>query len=136
MTHIIVTLRGSRVVSSSVLTQEMYNRAIIGCPFSIFFRILLKRHMLLTDTKLLKGIDVGHKSKTEKRPPIISGFVYIGLGLFLLWADVGTLEDTWPVLIIVIGIALIAGAMFKGKRKAGVNDSPPPPPSPTETINP
>jgi hypothetical protein len=75
-----------------------------------------------------------HEEKEGKQGrPIVSGFIYLGLGLFLLLVGTRSLEDTWPILIIIVGIALIVGAMFKGKRHS--KDTPSPPPSPTASLN-
>lgn len=72
------------------------------------------------------------KPKTQKRRPIVSGFIYLGIGIFLLLADMQSLEYTWPAVIIIVGVALIIGAMFKSKKQ--VNDTPPPPPT-TASMN-
>ena len=75
---------------------------------------------------------MGQKEGLQRRPPIVSGFIYLGLGLFLLWVDLQDFQDTWPILIIVVGIALMIGAMLKGKRSS--DDTAPPPP-PTSSID-
>lgn len=63
----------------------------------------------------------------EKRRPIISGVLLIGLGLFLLLTshDILDPEQAWPLLIMVVGGAFIATAVTK-KSPSGEQQSPPP----------
>lgn len=54
--------------------------------------------------------------KVKKRRPIISGIIYLCLGLFLLGQSsdlVPSFERSWPIFIIIVGIAWIAGALLK-----------------------
>ena len=67
-------------------------------------------------------------TKKEKRRPIVSGMILLGLGLFLQFADMAVLAYTWPVFIIIVGAALIFGAMFR--KNSPTNGTPPPPPNP------
>jgi hypothetical protein len=56
------------------------------------------------------------KTKCEKRRPIISGVIWLGLGLFLLARQaelVPSISQSWPVILVIIGIAIICGAFFR-----------------------
>ena len=58
------------------------------------------------------------QQKPPRKRPIISGFVWLGLGLFLLGITTESLpplQDSWPILIIIIGLALILGTVFRKK---------------------
>ena len=61
--------------------------------------------------------DVKYKQRRKKRP-IISGIILLGVGLFLLTQTTDLLppiEYSWPVFIIIVGLALIFGAFFRRK---------------------
>jgi len=61
--------------------------------------------------------DTKKKARKEKRP-IISGIIYLGIGLFLLTQTTNLLppiEHSWPIFIIIVGLALILGSLFKRK---------------------
>ena len=54
----------------------------------------------------------------KKKRPIISGIVFLGIGLFLLTQTTNLLppiEHSWPIFIIIVGLALILGSLFKRK---------------------
>ena len=64
--------------------------------------------------------DYGMSEKTKRvryrRRPIISGVIWLGLGLYLLALHEGLvpgIEDSWPVIIVIVGIAIIFGAFFR-----------------------
>ncbi|MBI5265977.1 MAG: hypothetical protein HY851_01980 [candidate division Zixibacteria bacterium] len=53
--------------------------------------------------------------KTERRP-LVSGIIWLGLGIFLLmlfneW--IPSIEMTWPVVLIIIGGALITRGLAR-----------------------
>jgi uncharacterized membrane protein HdeD (DUF308 family) len=77
--------------------------------------------------RALKGTELGRKNKTGRRRPIVSGFVLLGLGLLLLFDSLDALEYTWPILLILVGVALIFGRYFN-RREETYDASPPPPP--------
>jgi hypothetical protein len=81
------------------------------------------------------------KQKARKtRRPVVSGFILILIGLFLWFAQLNILEETWPVFIILLGAALIFGSFFSRKKEphefgpppppSGSSEPPPPPPPP------
>ena len=56
--------------------------------------------------------------KIDKRRPVVSGVIWLGLGLFLLsfyydWAP--DITRSWPVLIIAVGVAMIVGAIVRSR---------------------
>ena len=59
----------------------------------------------------------------EKKPQsendrLIGGTIVLGIGLIFLLINMGVLpefSDTWPLILVIIGVALIAGALFKRK---------------------
>ena len=64
--------------------------------------------------------------KQQKKRPLISGFILLGLGILLLLGmyDIVHLEDSWPVLIIMVGLGLIIGAVFRKDPKAPPAEGP------------
>ncbi|MDX9856420.1 MAG: DUF5668 domain-containing protein [candidate division Zixibacteria bacterium] len=66
-----------------------------------------------------------HEKKNRKRP-IVSGIILIGLGLLMLLAmhNVLSMEQGWPLIIIVVGLAIVAAA-FTRDKKASPPDTPP-----------
>ena len=60
------------------------------------------------------------KRRKEKRPPIVSGVIWLGVGLFMLAGQqnlIGDIEidQLWPLLIILVGVAVIVGAMRRNR---------------------
>ena len=77
------------------------------------------------------------EEKDDRHGKLIGGIILIGIGLvFLLsnWEIIPDFSESWPIVIIVIGVALLLGA----RRKAGEDKKateqkpggPPPPPTP------
>jgi hypothetical protein len=61
--------------------------------------------------------DTKKKVRKEKRP-IVSGIIFLGIGLFLLSQTTNLLpsiEHSWPIFIIIVGLALILGSLFRRK---------------------
>ncbi|MDD5427309.1 MAG: DUF5668 domain-containing protein [candidate division Zixibacteria bacterium] len=61
------------------------------------------------------------KKNISRRRPVISGFILLALGIYLqLWSMdlIPDFDKTWPLFIIIIGLALIFGA-FTRKREPG-----------------
>lgn len=60
------------------------------------------------------------KRRKEKRPPIVSGVIWLGIGLFMLAGQrnlIGDIEtdQLWPLIIILVGVAVIVGAMRRNR---------------------
>jgi multisubunit Na+/H+ antiporter MnhB subunit len=62
-------------------------------------------------------------SDEEKKPQnqndrLIGGTIVLGIGLIFLLINLGVLpefSETWPLILVIIGVALIAGGLFKRK---------------------
>jgi membrane protein DedA with SNARE-associated domain len=51
---------------------------------------------------------------------MIWGIIVMGIGVVLLLSNLRIIpdfEDTWPLILVIIGIALIIGAVFKRNKK-------------------
>lgn len=60
------------------------------------------------------------KGRKEKRPPIVSGVIWLGVGLFMLAGQQNLIGDIdidqlWPLIIILVGVAVIVGAMRRNR---------------------
>ena len=72
---------------------------------------------------ILKASSEGDMSDTKqrvrkKKRPIVSGIILLGIGLFLLSQTTNLLpplEHSWPIFIIIVGLALILGSLFRSK---------------------
>lgn len=68
-----------------------------------------------------------HKDDEDRRGMLIGGLIVLGVGAVFLLSNLRILPDIgemWPLLPIVVGIALIAGSFMKGK-KADDSEQPP-----------
>ena len=76
---------------------------------------------------------MSHKESKERGRPIVSGFIWLTLGLILLFYQIDAIQLTWPLLIILVGVALICGSIFKKSHHGddAPSTSPPPPPPPS-----
>ena len=66
-------------------------------------------------------------NKNGRRGKMAGGIIMLGLGvLFLLNNfDVFYLEESWPFILIIVGFALLIGALFK-KKGPEPSEIPPP----------
>lgn len=58
------------------------------------------------------------KVNARQKRPLVSGLIYLGLGIYLLLVFnevVPSVEDSWPIVLIIIGAALIARGLTKSK---------------------
>lgn len=63
--------------------------------------------------------DVEKKKPDEKSGQLVGGFIVLGIGCLFLLVNMDILppiRDTWPVILIVVGLALIIGTFFKKKK--------------------
>jgi len=68
-----------------------------------------------------------HKDDEDRRGMLIGGFIVLGAGTIFLLSNLRIIPDIgemWPLLPIVVGIALIIGSFMKGKKS---DDSEQPP---------
>ena len=60
-----------------------------------------------------------NKKNSGRTGRVIYGFILLGLGIYLqLWSMdlIPDFDRTWPIFIIIIGLAIILGAFFKKKK--------------------
>ena len=56
----------------------------------------------------------------SKRGSIVGGTILLGLGIFFLCVQMGWLpflHRSWPVILIIVGVALLVGAYVKPRRE-------------------
>jgi hypothetical protein len=61
------------------------------------------------------------RDKQSQKGMIVSGLIILGMGVLFLANEMGWipgLHRTWPFILIIVGLALILGAVFK-KPSAG-----------------
>ncbi len=69
-------------------------------------------------------MDDEKKKKDDRSGLLIGGSIMIGIGLLFLLINLDILPnmgDSWPIIVIVIGIALIVGGFGKKKRTDETN---------------
>lgn len=62
-----------------------------------------------------------HKEKEDdRRGMIIGGLIVLGIGLVFLLGNLGVIPhvgETWPLILVVVGVALLIGAIVKKEPK-------------------
>ena len=69
-------------------------------------------------------------TKNDGRSSIVSGIIILGVGLYFLgvnWEFLPPVGESWPFFLVIVGVALIAGTLFRRRR---TEQEPAPPPSP------
>jgi len=59
------------------------------------------------------------EEKDDRHGKLIGGIILIGIGLvFLLsnWNLIPDFSESWPIILVVIGFALLLGALRKGEK--------------------
>jgi len=68
------------------------------------------------------------QKRPKKRRPLVSGVILLGIGLYL-WGHTSNLlppiKYSWPLLIIVLGLALVAGSIARKNRSTNDQLNPP-----------
>ena len=62
------------------------------------------------------------KQSSDRRGMLIGGTIVLGVGLLFLLINldiVPGMHDMWPVFLIIVGVAVIVGGFYKGKRGGG-----------------
>ncbi len=60
------------------------------------------------------------KSSDDRSGAIIGGLILIGLGTLFFLINTGVLPDwgeSWPVILIVVGVALLIGSLFRKQKR-------------------
>jgi hypothetical protein len=76
---------------------------------AIELRIFMTEQVMSTDEE---------KKPRGENDRLIGGTIVLGIGLIFLLINLGVLpefSETWPLILVIIGVALIAGALFKRK---------------------
>lgn len=71
---------------------------------------------------------MSRKHKEDTGRPVISGVILLGLGLYLLGIMNDLLPEistSWPLLIVIVGVALIVKAFLRKEKSKEVDDSSP-----------
>jgi len=71
--------------------------------------------------------------KDERGSTIYSGLIILGIGLYFLAVNFEILPpvgESWPIILVVLGLSMIIGSFFKRKKTAETLSPPPPPPPP------
>jgi len=68
-----------------------------------------------------KKMRAERRERRRKRRPVISGVIFLMIGLYLLaiqknMIDGLNIETHWPVFIIIVGIVLILGALTRSRK--------------------
>ncbi|MDH3892055.1 MAG: DUF5668 domain-containing protein [candidate division Zixibacteria bacterium] len=61
---------------------------------------------------------VDKKMEADRRGMLVGGVIVLGVGLIFLLSNMGVLPhigQMWPMFPIIVGVALIVGAFYKGK---------------------
>jgi hypothetical protein len=61
-----------------------------------------------------------HEEKDDRHGMVIGGLIVLGVGLIFLLSNLDIIPDLgkmWPLILVVIGVALLAGAIFKKSGK-------------------
>ena len=62
-----------------------------------------------------------HEDKDDRRGMVIGGSIVLGIGLVFFLGNMRIIPDigeTWPLILVVIGVALLIGAIFKKDEPA------------------
>lgn len=68
--------------------------------------------------------------KSDNRSSMVSGIIVLGVGLYFLgvnWEYLPPVGDSWPFFLVIVGIALIVGNLFRRRRSEEGPGAPPPP---------
>jgi uncharacterized membrane protein HdeD (DUF308 family) len=60
-----------------------------------------------------------HKMEEDRRGMLIGGLITLGIGLIFLLSNLDILpeiRDMWPLIPIIVGVSLIIGSFYKGKK--------------------
>jgi uncharacterized membrane protein AbrB (regulator of aidB expression) len=63
----------------------------------------------------------------DPRGKMVSGIILLGIGVVFLLNnfDILVIDESWPLIIIIVGLALLVGALFR-KQDSEPSAAPPP----------
>ncbi len=67
------------------------------------------------------------KMEEDRRGMLIGGLITLGVGLIFLLSNLDILPnigEMWPMIPIIVGVSLIIGAFYKGKKSDKSEQSP------------
>ena len=68
-------------------------------------------------------------TKDDRHGSPVGGIIILGIGLFFLAVQMDYLPpvgESWPIFLVIVGVALIVGAFFRKSHSRGNSDVPPP----------
>jgi hypothetical protein len=68
--------------------------------------------------------------KDDRGGSVLSGIIVLGVGLFFLGVNMDILPpvgESWPMFLVIVGVALILGNVLKKQRSGDNSNSPPGP---------
>ena len=71
---------------------------------------------------------------TKKKGSLSAGIILIGIGFIFLLTNfhiIPRMSRSWPLILIVVGAALLVGAMYDGRHYQSSGTTPPNPDGPT-----
>lgn len=71
-------------------------------------------------------------TKHDGRGSIVGGIIVLGIGLYFLgvnWDYLPPVSDSWPFFLVIVGVALIVGNVFRSRHR-NHEPQPPSPPRP------
>jgi uncharacterized membrane protein HdeD (DUF308 family) len=67
-----------------------------------------------------KGVIMHNKEKEDRHGMIIGGIIVLGIGVLFLLSNLDIIPDIgkmWPIILVVVGFALLIGAVIKREPK-------------------
>ena len=67
------------------------------------------------------------KMEEDRRGMLIGGLITLGIGLIFLLSNLEILPEIgemWPMIPIIVGVSLIVGSFYKGKKSGKSEQSP------------
>jgi hypothetical protein len=94
-------------------------------PIRLIYWILVSRRITLPPRSSLYPDEVGYMSETsnmkkkDERGRLVGGIIVTGIGLVFLLSNLDVIPGigrTWPLFLVVVGFALLVGAMGRRDR--------------------
>jgi hypothetical protein len=81
--------------------------------------------------------DEEKRKRAKKQGSVTAGFILMGIGLVFLLSNLGIIPDLgemWPLFLIIVGAALLFGALREKKTPDSMTPLPPSEPTPPAPI--